>query len=355
MINVLSAFKSPRSQAEFRTTDGSIALVNLQSQIDGQQRQVLLGQSTVTQRAGLIELIAMHGQFLGRITDYERAAELAQQLVCDAPMDRISWFVRAKTQTIFHRFPDALADLDRAEQFSSDGQDLDAARATIFQAIGRYDEALVIRQRLAIQPNIDSLGVLAALQFERGEIANAEHLFSQAQNCYRGISPLPIAWLYFQQGHMWMHEGNIQRACELLEAAHSRFPAYAAAQGHLAEVYAALGKYETAIALLRPLAKLSDDPDYIAQLSRILLEANQRDEAYHWCDIATLRYEELVAHYPEAFADHAARFWLGVGANPKKALQLAQKNFEVRQTPQARKLLDQAAIANQGISASSTR
>lgn len=81
MINVLSAFKSPRSQAEFRTTDGSIALVNLQSQIDGQQRQVLLGQSTVTQRAGLIELIAMHGQFLGRIVDYERAAELAQQLV----------------------------------------------------------------------------------------------------------------------------------------------------------------------------------------------------------------------------------------------------------------------------------
>ncbi len=357
MSNVLvTQFKSPLSQAELCTTDGTIALVNLQSQIDGQQRQASLGRLTVAQRAGLTELIAMHGQFLGRIADYERAAELAEQLVCDAPIDGNSWFARAKTQSLFHRFPDALADLDRAEQFAIDRLDVDAARAAVFQAMGQYDKALVIRQNAAETcPDFDTLGALASLRFECGEIVDAERLFTLAQDCYRGISPLPIVWLYFQQGHMWMHEGNLQRAHELFEAAHSRFPAYAAAQGHLAEVYATLGDCELAIALLRPLAQSSDDPDYASQLSRILGEANQTDEAHQWRNVAATRYDELVACYPEAFADHAAQFWLTSGANPQKALQLAQKNLEVRQTPRASSLLRQAAIAYTTVSSLRSR
>jgi tetratricopeptide (TPR) repeat protein len=340
--------KSPLSQVELPTTDGAIALINLHSQIEGQMRPDRWHLLMVEQRARLVELMALRGQFLGCVADYEYAEVLAQQLVADAPTEGICFFVRAKIASIFHRFSEALVDLDRAEALGMEQREVEVARAGIFQATGRYDAALEVYQQAAQkQPNLDTLGKLASLQWERGEISVAESLFTEAQYRYRGVSPLPVAWLYFQQGHMWMGEGNLQRARELFEAAYCRFPAYAAAQGHLAEVYAALGDRNRAIALLLPLAQSSDDPDYTSQLSRILGEVNRVEEALHWRDIAAQRYDELMARHPEAFADHAAYFWLGAGGNPQKALELAQKNLSVRQTRRAYRLLYQAAVASE--------
>lgn len=57
------------------------------------------------------------------------------------------------------------------------------------------------------------------------------------------------------------------------------------------------------------------------------------------------RYDELIASHPEAFADHAAEFWLAAGADPDKALRLARLNVEVRNTPRARDLVAQAVAA----------
>ena len=53
----------------------------------------------------------------------------------------------------------------------------------------------------------------------------------------------------------------------------------------------------------------------------------------------------LIARHPEAFADHAAEFWLAAGADPDKALQLAKMNLEVRNTPRARDLVARAVAA----------
>ena len=123
------------------------------------------------------------------------------------------------------------------------------------------------------------------------------------------------------------------------------FPAYAPAQGHLAEVEAALGETDSAIARLRPLTISSDDPDYPAQLARILTEVGRVEEAREWRARAAARYDELVARHREAFADHAAEFWLDAGADPHRALSLARRNLEVRQTPRAHELLSRATGA----------
>ena len=58
-------------------------------------------------------------------------------------------------------------------------------------------------------------------------------------------------------------------------------------------------------------------------------------ESRHWCRLAAALYDELVTSHQEAFADHAADFWLAAGANPIKALRLATMNVEVRKTPRA--------------------
>ena len=57
------------------------------------------------------------------------------------------------------------------------------------------------------------------------------------------------------------------------------------------------------------------------------------------------RYDELVARHPEAFADHAAEFWLDTGTDPHRALSLARRNLEVHQTPRAHDLFSRATRA----------
>ena len=48
---------------------------------------------------------------------------------------------------------------------------------------------------------------------------------------------------------------------------------------------------------------------------------------------------------PEAFADHAARFYLAAGADPARALELARANLANRTTAEARALVVEAALA----------
>jgi tetratricopeptide (TPR) repeat protein len=377
--------KSPLLPAEPPTTDGAIALSNLQAQIAAEERLARYGPLTVSQRAAIVELLIMRGQFLGRIADYERAEALAEQLVGDAPTDGGAFLARARARATLHRFAAALADLDEAERLGVNSDRCAAVRATIFQASGRYDEALVIRQHLTqARPDIRSLGAEAAVRAERGEIKEAERLFVQARQQYRDVSPFPVVWLYFQQGLMWMWEEHLERARAAFEAACARLPGYAAAQGHLAMVEvalarreraiavfqrwmqegdleqaharsqvphtgeeAALGRYQRAIALLRQQAHSSDDPEYASQLARLLKEAGQLDEALHWRDLAAARYDELMVRHPEAFADHAAEFWLTIGGDAPKGYLLAAKNLEIRKTPRAYELVLQAAVAIQ--------
>jgi hypothetical protein len=155
-----------------------------------------------------------------------------------------------------------------------------------------------------------------------------------------------VALLEFQLGVMWMRDARLGEARTCFEAAIRRVPAYAPAQGHLAEVEADLGNPESALARLYPLAISSDDPDYAAQLERILGEMGWNDESNVWRRWAADRYDELAATHREAFADHAAEFWLGPGNDPKKGLRFAALNLEVRKTPRARGLLARALDAN---------
>ena len=100
-----------------------------------------------------------------------------------------------------------------------------------------------------------------------------------------------------------------------------------------------MGATAAAIARLRPLALVSDDPDYATQLARILADAGRSAEAQTWRGKAGARYGELLARHQDAYADHAAEFWLTIGGDPARALSLARHNLALRQTPRARALV----------------
>jgi len=327
----------------FPTTSGVLAMANLRAQIEGQEREAVAGRLTVIGQAGLIALIALRGHVLGCIADYDRAEALAEQLARNAPSDPDAFLARARTRAMFHRFSHALTDLDSAQRHGANPRTVNAERAAIFQAIGQYEQALTIyNEAVKRRPDFNSFGDLATLHAERGQIAAAENCFTESRKRYRGASPIPLAQLDFKRAQMWIAHHNLQRAHMWLDAALHRLPQYAPAQGHLAEVEAALGETDSAIARLRPLASSSDDPDYASQLARILGAVGRFDEASEWRDRAAARYDELLEKKLERFADHAAEFWLEAGADPHRALWLAEKNLEVRPTRRACELVARA-------------
>jgi len=334
------------ADGSIRTTDASIAMQNMGVQIAVLNRQATQGTLTVAQRAALAELLSARGQYTGSIADRERALAMGEALAREFPADPIALVARARGRAAFHQFSDALTDLDAAAVAGAPAATVENMRAGVLQALGHYDEALVVRREKAERyPNADTLGALASLEAERGEVDSAERLFAAARHEYRDVSPFPLAWLLFDEGAMRMRHGDLEGARALFAAAHRRLPDFAAAQCHLAEVEAALGRPDRAVALLEPLATTSDDPDAAAQLARILMTTGRRAAAARWRAVAAARYEELLARYPDAYADHGAEFYLTAGEDPARALAWAQHNLAVRRTPRAYELLLASALA----------
>ena len=117
-------------------------------------------------------------------------------------------------------------------------------------------------------------------------------------------------------------------------------PGFVAARLHLAEIDARRGAVAAAIAGLERVAD-SGDPEVLALLGQ-LHAATDPVRGARETETARLRFEELLARQPLAFADHAAEFYLGAGADPERAWRLASANYAERKTERARQLLERA-------------
>jgi tetratricopeptide (TPR) repeat protein len=337
---------TPRSMKELPTTDHAIAIGNLESQLAQAERTLAKSPRAGAPLKALVGLYTMRAQFLGRLDDYDRASDAAERLVAAAPNEGDSYAVRAGARSSMHLFKQALADLDQAERRGVRADELAGARAAIYQATGRYAEALAIRERKAREwPTIASLGALAQLRAEMGDVDAAERLFAEAQAKFGDVNPFSLAWLYLQEGLVLQKAGQLSRARELFEAARERLPEYAAATSHLASVEAVTGGRARAIALLEALARVSDDPEYQGQLAELYAESGRAEDAANCRRLGAARYRELTAAHPSAFADHAARFWLGPGGDAAQALALARVNLGARKTSEAYALVIDAALA----------
>jgi hypothetical protein len=342
---------SSRDAQQPVTTDGRIALANLEAQIgmveSAGPRAPALGLSRL---AVLVDLLLLRGHVRGRIVDYERAIELADRMVLAASSDPAVFMARARARATLHLFSDAIADLQEAGRRGAAQQDVDVEQAAILQALGCLDQARILLGRSVLtRRGFTGSGASATLAAERGDLAEADDLFAEARAQYRGVSPFPLAQMDFQRGVMWMRAGRDDHARRWLSAAHERLPGYVAAAGHLAEVELRNGEAHSAAARLRPLTGVSDDPEYGATLAQALAVLGRSAESEAEVAAAAVRYDELVEAHPAAYADHAVVFWLGVGNDPGKAFEIAIRLLAMRQTARSRDLADRAALAVAGL------
>jgi tetratricopeptide (TPR) repeat protein len=322
-----------------RYTSGRIAVANLSAVIDSLEVG-RVKRPTFEALVALSDLLFLRGDLFGCIVDHDRAELVANEAVVSSPSTADTLYIRGRLAGRFHRFEEARALFDRTLAAGYPRQTIDAERAILLQATGRYGEALVLREiRAKEAPGIHTLGALASLLAEMDQWEAAEGCYAAALDADTGVSPLPCGQLLFEWGVSAMRHGDLDRAEAIFAELDAILPAHVPARGHRAEVALARGHLEVATTLITPLLDTSDDPEYRAVYAEILAARGDREAAAKEAQRAAAAYEVLLGRRPEAYADHAAAFFMGTGNRPQRALHLASANWKLRDTPRSRSLL----------------
>jgi tetratricopeptide (TPR) repeat protein len=324
-----------------RYTSGRIALANLSASIDTLQSG-RVGTRSFDDLVALSKLLFLRGDLLGRITDHDDAELIATEAITLSSDTASAFYIRARLAERFHRFKEGIDFLEQALAADYPQQEIDVVKAALFQATGKYPEALALRERLAEDdPGIHTIGALASLLAEMDQWEAAEGCCAAALDADDGISPIPCAQLLLEWGVNAMRRRDLDRAESIFVELCSVFPTHVPGRGHRAEVALARGDLDLAESLVRPLLDIADDPEYRGIYAEILAMRGDNKAA---CEAAraAAAYEQLLARRPEAYADHAAAFFMGIGNRPQLAVDLALANFKLRDTPRSRSLLTRA-------------
>lgn len=349
LMVVLACSRGPARPAVVEgpvTTDGLLARSNLESMIASHEGMVRREPSWGSARLSLVTLLLARGSTYGRVEDLDLAEQVSETGVTRAPRSPEAWLARASARAGLHRFREAGADLDRALALGAEPDAVAAQRASIALARGEYAKALdVARARVAREPGIATSSALGVALAESGDGAAAAQEFIRALAAYRDTSPFPVAFVEFRQGLLAERAGDLPRAAERYGAVLLRLPGHAQAALHLASVEMARGSIDAASAALRSVLSEASDPEIAA--TRAELDRRRGDPAEASREEAGARagYLALLARHPDAFADHAARFFLE--RDPLEAVRWATHNLQVRQTPDAFDLALTAAVRAQ--------
>jgi hypothetical protein len=124
----------------------------------------------------------------------------------------------------------------------------------------------------------------------------------------------------------------------------SRICPHTHARVHLAEIHLDAGEHDAAEVLLWPVAD-SGDPEVRWRLAQAMVAQGRAEEGELHRKAACAAFETLRARHELAFADHAAEFYLGSGADIGRACELARLNLANRPTLRAFELAYMAAKA----------
>lgn len=321
-----------------RTTDGSIAERNLTAQIRGLRDAVERGFAGPEVEDALVHVLLVRAQFFGTWSDFDEALRRTQSRTADDSASASAFELHAKVLSAVHQFKLARTVLHAAPPSPS----IDAAMLSVEEAMGgSRDDLLHARQRSTEEEGrtFANLTALARALAQLGRFEEADAMYVEAARSYADVSPFPIAWIAFSRGLMWGEiAGRPDLARPLYEEAVRRLPGYVVANVHLAELEADAGETERAGARLEHLRRetlLDPEPD------AVLGEISGDAAATHR---ALLGYEHALLQHPEAVWDHAAEFFLADGDSPRRALELATLNLELRATERAYLLAIRAAL-----------
>lgn len=330
-------------------TDGELFTINMQSSL---AHQWFLFQR-YPEKPGVLDSIldgeSAMAQFFGDYAALDRLEGLANALLLAKPDEASSHLLAARVHSERHHFLQAKEHLSYAKALGAKSQDVLRIQLSIQQALGEDLEAILAQRESMVQQSsvVENLVPLGALLADLGHYDAAHDAYLEALRASDGLSPLGAAWTCFQLGFLW---GELRTDPDLEDAAYwythavNYLPGYTHAAVHLAEIHFENHAFDDAYRLLASVLH-SGDPEVRWRLSDLLTEQGNLSAATAEKEKARKMYEALLSRHELAFADHAAEFYLGSGANPERALQLSLVNLNNRSTKRSYMLALEAAQA----------
>jgi hypothetical protein len=338
-------------------TDGDIAAINLESARRGAWARFARNARAPGVAEAVLESERLAAQFPGDLAALDRLQSLAAQFA-GAEASFRSALVEAAVACDLHRFEAAREHLALAAQLGGPNDDIQRQSLAIDQACGTaLDRVLAARREMAASGRLEDLVPLGALLADLEQFGEADDIYRRAYRSYDAASPFPLAWTCFQLGMLWgelTFEPDPMLAEGWYRQAIAYLPSYAKARVHLAETLLEQDRPGEAEVVLSP-ALSSADPEVRWRLADVLAAQGRQSEAETQLRAARMGFEDLLGKHTLAFADHAAEFYAGSGADPWRALGLARLNAANRPTRHAsRRVQTLAALVGEVATAPNT-
>ena len=288
----------------------------------------------------------------GDYADYAKAQEYLQKaFAANGNEDFGPFMTRARLHATLHRIDAAAEDFARHQAIPIAKDKAQQAADRLFEASlhlqrGEYEQAKTkIEQSLELYETFAGLAAKAAYLWKTAQFDEAEQSFQAAlQHAPAGESTEPVAWIHLQLGLMDLERGRYEDAKKHYEDGLTVISGYWLLDEHIAEILTLTGKTQEAKALYLDIIERTNSPEFMDAMAEIHLEAGEEEKAREYIERARTRYLEQMEQFPEAAYGHALDHWLELEDDPKMALELAQKNHQVRPNAEAKQMLAQAYL-----------
>jgi tetratricopeptide (TPR) repeat protein len=229
-----------------------------------------------------------------------------------------------------HRLPQAERDLETLDGRVPPGV-IRARRADLALQRGRYPEArAALEEELRRSRGWETLARLAHLESLHGADAAADGLYAQAADELTAKQMRALAWVEVQRGALDLGRGRLSEARGHYERARRAYSGYWLVEERLAELAAAEGRFQEALALYERLAELSPRPELQQAVGDLHLHLGQPARAAPWHQRALAAYLDSAGRGEVQYLHHLASFYADVRGDAAQALAWARRDLELR-------------------------
>ena len=263
------------------------------------------------------------------VGDTAALADLASALATAGRADSV---LSLRVDLALHRLGGAMARLN-ALSGAADATAFELLRAQVLLQLGQTaDAAEVFARVIGTKKHWEAFAGLAAIETSYGRFARADHLYEQAADEFDAKQMRAYSWVLLQRGLLRLRQGNADGALQFYGQAEKAYSGSWLVDDYTAEALAAAGRYGEAIARYQRAIATSPRPELQQALGDLYIYMGKPDLAARWLDAAHTAYSDSVARGEPHYLHHLARFHADSRLDAAKAISLAQRDLNLRET-----------------------
>ena len=230
----------------------------------------------------------------------------------------------------FHRLEDVKLDLQMCPLLAGRFEGRSILADVDFQE-GRYEQARTGFEKLIEERRTwDNLARLAHWHGKMGRPDEADRLYEEAEEELTAKEMRSFAWLKLQRGALAMSRGRHDRARAHYRLAGAAFSGDWRTDAHLAQLLAAEGCFDEALALMHSVVARARKPEFKQALGELLTFRGRNDEAHPWLESALASYLASTQEGGVHYYHHLADFYSDAADRPAEAVKWARKDIALR-------------------------